>query len=78
MIFGKNLPSVTDKKIPPSRSVSTRGPSKSTLEQKSVEMTFISEYKLVWPEMLSYKHFEGGTVIFVTFNSRPSHLALFL
>ena len=51
--------------------ISLRSPSIRMPEWNLVEMAFISKYKLVWAEMLPYQHLEGGTVIFVTFNSRP-------
>ena len=58
--------------------ISLRSPSIRMLERNLVEMAFISKYKLVWAEMLPYQHLEGGTVIFITFNSRLCYLALFL
>ena len=67
-----------DKKIPPSCAIWLRSPNIRMLERNSVEMAFISKYKLVWVEMLPYQHLEGGMVIFITFNSRPCYLALFL
>lgn len=68
------VPFATYKKVPPSRTLSNRSPSKITAKGNSVEMTFICKYKVFWLEMFPYKHLEGGTIIFVTFDRRACNL----
>ena len=52
----------------------TRCPSKILTKRKSIEMTFIYEYQVLWQKMFPHKHLGGSMVIFIAFDGRARNL----
>jgi hypothetical protein len=68
------VPFASYEKIPQSRTLSNRSPSKIAAKGNSAEMTFICKYKVLRLEMFPHKHLIVSAIIFIAFDSRACNL----